>query len=188
MEDFEIVGLYFERDEKAIAETAAKYGAFCHSIALNILTIPEDAEECVNEAYWHAWNAIPPQKPDRLGAWLGRVVRNIAVDIWRKGQRQKRSAAAAGMEVLLDELEDCIPSPETVEREIEGQELSEAVNRWLASLPKGDRTLFVRRYWFGESVEALAGKAGKKPAAVAKKMYRLRQSLKSALEKEGYIL
>ena len=116
MEDLEIIGLYFKRDETAIDETAAKYGAFCHSIALNILAIDADAEECVNDTYLRTWNSIPPQKPDKLGSWLGRVVRNIAYDLWKKNHRQKRYA---GMEQLLNELEDCIPSPATVECEIE---------------------------------------------------------------------
>ncbi len=185
MEDLEIIGLYFQRDEKAIAETAAKYGAFCHSIALNILSIQEDAEECVNETYLHTWNAIPPQKPDKLGAWLGRVARNLAYDLWKKNHRQKRYA---GLEDILSELEDCIPSPVTVEREIEEQELTEVINTWLAALTKKDRILFVRRYWNGESVNALAKKEGISPAAMAKRMYRLRRELKSTFEKEGYSL
>ena len=185
MEDLEIIGLYFKRDEKAISETAVKYGAFCHSVALNILSLDEDARECVNEAYLRAWNSIPPQKPDMLGAWLGRVVRNIAYDLWKRNRRQKR---CAGMEELMGELEDCVPSPVTVEREIAEQELTEAINTWLAALTKNDRILFVRRYWNGEPVNALAKEAGISPANMAKRMYRLRQSLKSTLEKEGYSL
>lgn len=185
MEDLEIIGLYFKRDEKAIAETAAKYGTFCHNIALNILSINEDAQECVNDTYLRTWNSIPPQKPDKLGAWLGRVVRNIAYNLWKKNHRQKR---CTGMEELLDELEDCIPSPDTIEHEIEEQELTEAINTWLATLTKKDRVLFVRRYWNGESVNSLAKKAGISPAAMAKRMYRLRRGLKATLEKEGYSL
>lgn len=185
MEDLEIIGLYFKRDEKAISETAAKYGTFCHSIALNILSINEDAEECVNDTYLHAWNSIPPQTPNKLGAWLGRVVRNIAYDLWKKNHRQKRYA---GLEETLIELEDCIPSPVTVEHEIEEQELTEVINTWLASLAKKDRILFVRRYWNGEAVNILAEKAGLSPTMMAKRMYRLRQELKTTLEKEGYTL
>ena len=185
MEDLEIIGLYFKRDEKAITETTVKYGTFCHRIALNILSTVEDAEECVNDTYMQAWNSIPPQKPDKLGSWLGRVVRNIAYNLWKKNHQQKR---CTGMEELLDELEDCIPSPDTVEREIEGQELTKVINTWLAALTKKDRILFVRRYWNGESVNALAKKAGISPAAMTKRMYRLRRGLKSTLEKEGYSL
>ena len=185
MEDLQIINLYFKRDEAAISETETKYGAFCHRIALNILSINADADECVNDAYLQAWNSIPPHKPDKLGAWLGKVVRNIAFDLWKKNHRQKRYA---GIEQLLNEFEDCIPSPATVERQIEEQELTEVINTWLASLPQNDRIIFVRRYWYGETVNTLAQESGTSPANMAKKMYRLRQKLKSKLEKEGYSL
>ena len=185
MEDSQIIGLYFKRDEAAISETAAKYGAFCRGIALNILSINADADECVNDTYLRAWNSIPPQKPDKLGAWLGKVVRNIAFDLWKKNHRKKRYS---GMEQLMNELEDCIPSHVTVESEIEEQELTEVINAWLASLPQSDRILFMRRYWNGETVAALARESGISAANMAKKMYRLRQNLKSKLETEGYSL
>lgn len=185
MEDREIIELYFRRDEQAISETAAKYGAFCRRISQNILSVDADAEECVNDAYLHVWNTIPPQKPDNLGAWLGRVVRNCCYDRYRKNRRQKRYA---GMVELLDELEECIPSPDTVERRLEEEELTAAVNLWLTSLAKNDRILFVRRYWQGDALKLLAEETGISSAAMAKKMYRLRQALKAALEKEGYFL
>lgn len=161
MEDSQIIGLYFKRDESAITETETKYGAFCHGIALNILSINADADECVNDTYLQAWNSIPPQKPDRLGAWLGRVVRNISFNLWKKNHCQKRYV---GMEQLLNELEDCIPSPVTVEREIEEQELTEIINTWLTSLSQNDRILFIRRYWYGETVTMLAQESGISPA------------------------
>lgn len=185
MDDLHIIGLYFKRDEDAISETATKYGAFCHGIALNILSIDADAEECVNDTYLRAWNSMPPQKPNKLGTWLGKVVRNIAFDLWKKNHRQKRYA---GMEQLLNELDDCIPSPVTVEHEIEEQELTAVINTWLASLSPNDCTLFMRRYWNGETVAILAQESGTSPANMAKRMFRLRQSLKSKLEKEGYLL
>lgn len=183
MEDSQIIDLYFERDEAAISETAAKYGAFCHGIALNILSIHADADECVNDTYLRAWNAIPPQKPIRLGAWLGKVVRNIAFDLWKKNHRQKRYA---GMEQLLDELQDCIPSPLTVSHEIEEKELTEIINEWLLSLSQNDRSLFVRRYWIGKTINELAVEYGTTPNSLAKRMYKLRQKLKLTLEQEGY--
>lgn len=185
MEDREIIRLYFAREETAISETAGKYGAFWHGIAQNILSVDADADECVNDTYLRAWNSIPPQKPEKLGAWLGKVVRNIALDLWKKNHRRKRYA---GMEQLLDELEDCIPSPSTVERQIEEQELTGIINTWLTSLPPKDRVLFLRRYWNGEAVHTLARENGTTPANTAKKLYRLRQSLKTLLEKEGYSL
>ena len=185
MEDLQIISLYFKRDEAAISETSTKYGAFCHSIALNILSISADADECVNDTYLRAWNSIPPQKPDKLGAWLGKVVRNIAFDLWKKNHRKKRYA---GMEQLLSELEDCIPSPTTVEHQIEEQELTEVINTWLTSLQQNDRILFMRRYWNGEAINTLARENGISPSNMAKRMYRLRRNLKSKLEKEGYSL
>lgn len=183
MEDSQIIDLYFKRDEAAISETAAKYGAFCHGIARNILSIDADADECVNDTYLRAWNAIPPQKPIRLGAWLGKVVRNIALDLWKKNHRQKRYA---GMEQLLDELQDCIPSPQTVQHEMEEKELTEVINEWLLSLSQKDRVLFVRRYWIGKSINELAREYGTTPNSLAKRMFKLRQKLKLTLEQEGY--
>ena len=182
MEDFQIIDLYFQRDETAISETAAKYGAFCQRIAQNILSIDADAEECVNDTYLQAWNSIPPHRPDRFGAWLGRVVRNIAINLWNRNHRKKRYA---GMDLLLSELEDCLPSQRTVEREIEEKELTELLNAWLASLPQDDRILFMRRYWYGETVNALAEEWGISQNSLAKRMYRLRQDLKALLQQEG---
>lgn len=185
MEDSQIISLFFKRDEAAISETDKKYGAFCHKIAFNILSSNADAEECVNDTYLQAWNAIPPQSPDRFGAWLGRVVRNIALNLWNKNHRKKRYA---GMEELFDELEDCIPSPVTVEHKMEEKELTEFLNTWLASLSDDDRILFVRRYWNGEKLNKLAEENRVSSGNMAKRMYRLRQELKKKLEQEGYSL
>lgn len=185
MEDAQIIELYWQRNEQAITETAKKHGTFCHSIAKNILSIDEDAEECVNDTYHQAWNAIPPQRPAKLRTWLGKVVRNIALNLWNRNHTQKRYA---GMTALLSELEDCIPSPETVEREIEGKELTESIDRWLRSLEREDRVLFVRRYWNGIALGALAKEQDVSPGQLSQRMYRLRISLKNALEKEGIYL
>ena len=185
MEDTYILELYFQRDEAAISETALKYGAFCHKIARNILSADADAEECVNDTYLQVWNAIPPQRPDRFGAWLGRVVRNIAINLWNKNHRQKRYH---GMTQLLGELEDCIPSPRTVEHEIEEKELTEIINRWLDDLSQTDRVLFMRRYWNGETIKELAKEWGVTRGKLAKQMYQLRLKLKFRLEQEGYTL
>lgn len=182
MEDSEIIALYFLRDEKAIEKTDAKYGSFCRMIAFNILSVQEDAEECVSDAYWKAWNLIPPQKPRCFKTWLGKVTRNISLDLWRKNHRQKRYA---GIEQLFDELDECIPSANDVESQIEKAELTVFLNRWLASLPKNDRILFMRRYWNGEPLNKLAHLYHMTPVSLANRMYCLRQKLKSALEKEG---
>lgn len=183
MDDTQIIDLYWQRDEAAISETSKKYGVFCHSIAKNILTLHEDAEECVNDTYYQAWISIPPERPQIFRAWLGKVVRNIAINLWNKKHTQKRYA---GMELLLSELEDCIPSPATVECELDELELTDFLNTWLASLSRDDRVLFLRRYWNGEAIKDLAKVYGVPPKKLAKRMYLLRQELKCSLEKEGY--
>lgn len=185
MDDNQIIDLYWQRNENAISETDKKYGSFCHHIAQNILSLAEDAEECVNDTYYQAWDSIPPQHPRILRAWLGKIVRNTSINLWMKNHTQKRYA---GMNLILDELEDCIPSSATVEHEIEAQELTVFLNTWLASLSQNDRTLFMRRYWNGEAVNELAKEYGISPGKLAKQMYHLRQNLKISLEKEGYSL
>ncbi len=182
MEDREIVALYWRRDEEAIAQTDRKYGPLCHALARNILTLREDAEECVADTYHHAWNAMPTQRPERLGVWLGRVVRNLAIDRYHQNRAQKRDCA---LTVLLSELEDCVPAPQSVERTVESAELGCIIDRWLGTLPPEDRTLFVERYWYGEAVKALAARAGAAPGTLTGRLYRLRRSLRRALEQEG---
>lgn len=182
MEDTEIIELYFNRDERAIKETGRKYGGFCHNLAYHILSVYEDAEECVNDTYLKAWNTIPPQKPPHLQAWLGRVVRNVSLDRWRKNHRKKRYS---GMEQLLSELEECIPSSMNVEKRVEDKELTRLLNGWLSKLSTKDCMLFMRRYWLGESVKELAVSCGMNPTELANRMYVLRQKLKKYLEQEG---
>lgn len=181
MDDHQIVELFWQRDESAIAQAEGKYGALCLDIAMNFLSDCEDAKECVNETLYEAWNRIPPQRPEKLRPWLGKITRNIAVSRWRKNHRQKRYG---GLEQALSELEDSLPSPVSVERELEGAELGEALDRWLASLEREDRVLFVRRYWYGVSLQDLSRERGVSPKRLAQKMYRLRQGLKKFLEKE----
>ena len=185
MEDKEIVALYWQRDERAITETETRYGAFCRRIALDLLGIREDAEETVNDTWQTAWESMPTQRPERLRPWLGRVVRNLSVSRWRREHAKKRFE---GVALLLDELEECVPAPGGVEQQIEAAELGAAIDRWLGTLPETDRALFVRRYWNGEASGALAKERGIRPDALASKMYRLRQSLKAALEQEGITL
>ncbi len=184
MDDGQIVELYWRRDEGAVRETQIKYGALCRTIARNILGGEEDTEECVNDALLQAWNAIPPERPRRLGAWLARVTRNLALNRWNRDHAQKRYGGAAA---LLSELEDCLPAPSGVERELESKELSAAVDRWLRTLSKEDRTAFLRRYWYGVPLQDLAEERGEAPAKLAQRMLRLRRGLKKALKKEGYL-
>ena len=139
----------------------------------------------LSDTWLKAWNAIPPQRPDNLPAWLGAVVRHGAYNLWKREHRQKRDS---GLDVMLDELAECLPAPDTPEDVLEVEALTEELNRWLGSLPKEDRKLFVRRYWYGDSVAALARAAGYRPAQMAKKMYQLRRSLKQTLERNGYTI
>lgn len=184
MEDSEIVALFWRRDESAVSETEEKYGALCRSVAGRILGSAEDAEECVNDALHQAWTAIPPQRPDRLGSWLGRVTRNLALNTWKRDRAQKRQG---GMTALLDELAECVPGPVTVEKELEDKELAAVIDHWLRGRSKEDRTLFLRRYWYGVELQELAEERGISPNRLAQKMHRLRRSLKQTLEKEGYL-
>lgn len=185
MEDSQIIALYWDRDQRAIEETARKYGGVCHRIAMNILSRHEDAEECVNDTYHAAWNQIPPEQPPRLLAYLGRIVRNISISRFRANQAQKR---CQGMEILLSELENCLPAAETVDAAMERKLLGGIISRWLDSLEKTDRVLFVRRYWYGDSVQSLARETGCSPNQMAQRMLRLRRGLKAALEQEGAYL
>ena len=185
MNDYEIVTLYFKRDEAAITETEKKYGTYCCKIANNILGYKQDVEECLNDMYHHAWNAIPPARPEHLGAWLSKVIRNLALDLCMKKRAQKRYA---GMEEIFDEIKDCIPSPKLVEHEIEEKEMTTFINKWLETLPAEDRVLFLRRYWRGDALKELEKEYQMTHGKMAKKMYNLRADLKTALEKEGYSL
>ncbi len=182
MDDAQIIDLYWKRDESAITETAQKYGALCRSVAKGILTTAEDAEECINDAYHQAWNAIPPQRPEKLGAWMGKVVRNLALNRWEQDHAQKRYD---GITALLSELEDCVPAPKTVEGELEDQELCRIISDWLRSLERENRVLFVRRYWYGTALQDLAAEQNLSPSKLAQRMFRLRRSLRNTLEKEG---
>lgn len=185
MEDSQIIDLYWQRDETAIHETQQKYGAFCHRIARGILSLREDAEECVSDTWLRAWNAIPPERPLKLRAWLGRITRNLAFNLWQKNRAQKRGG---GMDALLSELDDCLPSSQNVAQEVEARELSARISAWLLSQKPEDRILFVRRYWYADSLKELAEARGAVPARLSERLYRMRLSLKSTLEKEGVIL
>lgn len=185
MEDNKIIELYWQRKESAITETAKKYGSFCHRIALNILTLQEDAEECVNDSYYSVWNRIPPTRPNSFKTFLGRIVRNLSISRYRKNHAQKRYS---GIELLLSELEDCIPAATQVEEVIEGQQLSALISDWLESLSAEERTLFIRRYWFGEELQQLAKEFRITPNALAGRMLKLRKALRRQLEEEGITL
>ena len=181
MDDKRIIELFFARDERALEEFSAKYGALCRKIARSILGNDLDAEECENDTYLKAWDSIPPNRPDNLKAWLGKVCRNAALNLWQKNHAKKRNR---GMDILLSELEECIPSHTSVEMEIENSEISTCINGWLRTLPREDRILFVRRYWYGDAVNDLAKARNTSSQKISQKLFRLRKGLKAALEKE----
>ena len=183
MDDKEIIDLYVRRDENAIKETDTKYGAYCTTVAVNLLQVREDAQECVNETYMAAWERIPPHIPECLRAFLGRVTRNIAIGMYRKLHRKKRFD---GFEIMLSELEECVPSAATVDREIDTKMLGGCINDWLdRRLSEQDRVLFVRRYWFGDKNADLAKKAGMSEAGMSKRLARMRESLREYLTERG---
>lgn len=183
MDDRGIIGLFLRRDGKAIEETARKYGAYCTAIARNLLASPEDAEECVNDTWLRAWNAIPPQRPKNLAVFLGTITRNLAINRIRRQQAQKRSGQ---LEEIFGELSQCTsPSPEQI---LDQKLLAEAINSFLNSLPRRKRSLFVCRYWFGDSVEVIAANFSTTPGAVSMQLKRLREKLRTHLKERGISL
>lgn len=181
MEDKEIIGLYHARDEQAIAESDKKYGPYCRAIALNLLSVKEDAEECVSDTWHAAWNRMPPEWPACLKAFLGRITRNLSISRFRAGQAQKRR----GVEVLLSELEECVPSNQSTEETVLVHELTAILDRWLEGLSADDATLFLRRYWYGEKVGAIALAWGVPANRLSQRLHVMRKSLRTYLEAEG---
>ena len=185
MEDQTIIDLYWARDQQAIAATDRKYGGLCRTLSHNIVNDWEDADECVNDTWHRAWTTMPPQRPGSLRAYLSRIVRNLSIDCWRRKSRQKRDA---GLEVLLGELEDCLPAVSDPQKLTEEQETARIIGDWLDTLPREDRVLFLRRYWYGDPVAELAAALHWSPNRMAQKLRRLRLALRAVLEKEGISL
>lgn len=183
MEDTAIIDLYWARSQQAISASEEKYGAYCHTIARRILDREEDAEECVNDTYLRAWEAIPPARPGAFRIWLGQITRNLSLDRWKSLRAEKRGG---GAELLLGELEDCLPaSGGGPERELEDQELAELLNVFLRGLSREGRAMFLRRYWYGESVAEVALALGCGEGKVKSSLFRSRKALREYLEKEG---
>ena len=182
MDDSQIIDLYWKRDSSAIAETDRSYGRYCLQIAKNILTLVWDAEECVNDTWLAAWNQMPPSRPQCLRAFLGRIVRNLSISRWRANRAQKRGC---GLDLMLSELEDCIPAAQTVEEIVNHKLLTDAIAQWLSGLDDAHRALFLRRYWYGETVPELAQQWGCHPKQMTQRLLRLRRKLRTHLEAEG---
>lgn len=182
MEDQEIIQLFFARSEQAITELQGKYGNRCLQVAWNILNNRLDAEECVNDAYLAAWNSIPPQKPAPLLTYVCHIVRNLSIKRYHANAAQKRNSH---YDVALDELGECIQTKDTVENELAVKELADAINNFLGTLSKENRMMFVRRYWFSDSVADIAVMFGTSSKIVSLRLLRVRKGLKKYLEKEG---
>ena len=183
MDDAEILELYNARSEDAIAETAAKYGPYCHSIAMNILSNEEDAEESVSDTWYAAWQSIPPQRPGILSAFLGKLTRNFSLDRWRKRQAFKRGGGEVAL--ALEELRDCVSGKESVEGELIRKETLRSIDRFLETLAPMERSVFLCRYWYLDSSQEIAAKSGFSETKVRSMLHRLRIRLDKHLEKEG---
>lgn len=182
MEDGQILDLYWSRDQRAIQETDGKYGGLLRSIAWNLLHSREDSEECVNDTYLRAWEAIPPTRPRAFRTWLGRITRNLSLDRWKERRAEKRGG---GAELLLGELEECLPAGGGTGRAVEDWELAELLNGFLRALSREGRAMFLRRYWYGQSVAEVAAALGCGEGKVKSALFRSRKALREYLEKEG---
>lgn len=186
MEDAQIIELYWRRDQSAIAETSGKYGPFLRDVSWNILHSYHDAEECVNDTYLRTWNAIPPARPTAFRAWLGCITRNLSLGRWKQARAEKRGGDA--MELLLGELDQCVPDRNGVEKTLEDRELAAHISAFLRELPKDSRVMFLRRYWYGDSVADIAQKLNCGQGKVKSSLFRTRKALRTYLEKEGVSL
>lgn len=183
MDDSRIIELLFQRSESALDAVQQKYGAMCRAIAWNLLGSQEDAQECVNDALHGLWNAVPPQRPRKLGAFLAAIVRNLAMKRLSYQNAEKRS----GVTVSYEELSQCIPDGHYVEEVLERMVLSDVLNRFLQTLDRDSRDLFLRRYWFCDSVSQIAKGFGISETKVTTKLHRIRKKLKEYLAKEAQI-
>ncbi len=182
MEDQRIVTLLWQRAESAIDALAKKFGKRLMSIAMNILGLPQDAEESVNDTYLAVWNAVPPKRPDPLAGFVYTTGRNISLDRLKYNTAQKRDSR---YDIPIDELENCIPAA-ALEEQVEVRELGLAINRFLKTVNADNRALFLRRYWFGDSVREIAKDLGLRENAATVRLGRLRMQLREHLIKEGF--
>ena len=183
MEDAEIIALYWQRSERAIEESSVKYGAYCFFIANHILALREDAEECVNDTWLHAWNAMPPHRPHKLPVFLGKITRNLAINLYEKLHAVKRG----GSQVVsaIEELEECLPGNRSVEEEIGQRQLTEMIDHFLEGVNSEQRKIFVQRYWYMLSVKEIAAENSYSESKVKMTLLRVRNGLREYLKKEG---
>ena len=184
MEDFKIVDLYWERSERAISETRTKYERMLSGISYSLLRSDEDAEECVNDTYLSAWNSMPSDRPIYLGAYLSKIIRALSIDKFRS----KHSKRRGGFEELCEELDECIPDPSSIQAQYENGQLARAINRFIAELPEEKRVIFIRRYFYSDSVEQIAKRMGFTSSKIKTSLFRMREELRQILEKEDMLV
>ena len=182
MKDKQIVDLYLERSESAIAETEKKYGRYCHYIAYQILENDEDAKEIVNDTYLKTWQTIPPKRPESLKPYVGMICRQLALNAYEEQHTQKRGQVA----LVLDEIAEFLPGNDEDWDVVSGIVLNDLLNNFLRGLPQKTRNIFIRRYWYASSVAELAKEYSMKESAVAMLLLRTRNKLKTHLQKEGF--
>ena len=185
MDDRQIVDLYFQRSEQAIAESDVKYGKYCFRIAYGILTDQGEAEESVNDTFLAAWNAIPPRRPAVLATFLGKITRNLSISRWRKRSAEKRGNGE--FPLCLEELDDCVSGMPNLEQQLAAKETVSVLNAFLEVLPAAERKIFLRRYWFMESTAEIAEAMGCTQTKITTTLNRTRKKLRTALEKEGLL-
>ena len=185
MEDSRIVELYWQRSADAIAESNIKYGTYCFTVANNILASPEDSEECVNDTWLAAWNAMPPSRPVRLQMFLAKITRNLSFNRFQARTAKKRGGGE--IILVLDELAECLAAETDVQQEVEARELRERIRMFVRGLPERDGNVFVRRYFFTESAAQIAGRYSMTENHVMVILSRVRKKLKNHLVKEGFI-
>lgn len=185
MEDTEIVELFWHRKPEALEAAGRKYGKLCCRVAKNIVGSREDAEECVNDAYLALWNSIPPERPKALGAYITTLTRNVSLSRYRSLHSKKRGSGQT--EAALDELSECLAGESDVAREFESKALTEEINRFLFTLSKDDRIIFLYRYWLMLSAPEIAEKFGYSQSKIGSSLHRTRKKLKAHLAKEEWI-
>ena len=186
MTDEQIIDLYWKRSENAIQETDIKYGCLCYAAAYRILADRLDAEECVNDSYLRLWKAIPPKRPQSLRAFLGKIVRNLALNRYEKHTAAKRGGGEVPL--ALEELSGCLPGKESTQQYLEEKELRKCISAFLRSIKKTDRMIFLLRYWELQPVAEIAKAIGASESKVKMSLHRSRKGLKVALEKEGIMV
>jgi RNA polymerase sigma-70 factor (ECF subfamily) len=184
MSDDKIVELYWRREEKAIEYTDEKYGRYLYTIAYNIVHNRPDCEECLNDTYLGTWNCIPPTRPKSFQAFISKIMRNVAVNKFRRNNADKRIPSS--MTVSLEEMEDCVAYNSSVDEEYAIRELTRILNKYLSELPEREATIFISRYYYSDSLEELSEMLGVSERTVSRILLKLRQDLKQLLDEEGY--